>query len=124
MDDFNAKSDNVQSESEDNNIEIGEMINNNLEYSDMAPSELAQPKKECDYVDYYDDVKIGCSSTEDCKQCMDCPEDSPGVFCDLNFDFDSDGPYCQCDEYRHYNDYDNSMDDFNAKSEEVQSENE
>ena len=120
MDDFNAKSDEVQNEKEDKIIELEEMVNNNLEYSEMAPSKLAQPKKECDYVDYYDDVKIGCSSTEDCKQCMDCPEGSPEVFCDLNFDFDSDGPFCQCDEYIILH----SMDDFNAKSEEVQSENE
>ena len=106
--------------SEDNNIEIDEMINKNLEYSEFVPSELEQPKTECDYM-YGNGFETRCSSNEDCKQCSDCPE---GVWCDLNFDFDSYGPFCQCDEIRNYNEYDNSMDDFNAKSEEVQSENE
>ena len=61
MDDFNAKSDNVQSESEDKAMELEELENNNLEYAEAAPSE--QHKSECGF----------CSSQEDCKQCLDCP---------------------------------------------------
>ena len=98
MDDFNAKSDNVQSESEDNNIEIGEMINKNLEYSEAALSELEQPKTECG------DLMTNCSSNEDCKQCSDCPN---GAFCTMDvFSF------CECfhDYYPDYYEYDNGLD--------------
>ena len=52
-----------------------------------------QPKTECDYI-YGNGMKTRCSNHEDCKQCSDCPE---GV-CDLNFESDNDGPFCQCED--------------------------
>ena len=77
---------------------------------------------ECDYI-YGNGMKTRCSSDDDCKQCSDCPE---GVSCSLNFSFESDtsGPFCHCVEVRNYIEYDNRMDDFNAKSDNVQSESE
>ena len=45
---------------------------------------------------YGNGTKTRCSNVEDCKQCSDCPE---GVWeCDLNFESDTDGPFCQCDD--------------------------
>ena len=69
-----------------------------------------------------------CSSNEDCEQCSNC---SNGAYCDIRdpgfhgpwFTMGFKGSYpCECfdDDYE----YDNSMDYFNAKSDEVQSENE
>ena len=97
--------------SEDNNIEMGEMVNNKMASSEaarsgimcrarhctpqFAPSELEQPKTECDYI-YGNGLKTRCSSNEDCKECSDCPE---GVWeCDLKLESDTDGPFCQCDD--------------------------
>ena len=96
--------------SEDNNIEMGEMVNNKMASSEaarsgimcrarhcasqFAPSELEQPKTECDYI-YGNGMKTRCSSNEDCKECSDCPE---GVWCDLKLESDTDGPFCQCDD--------------------------
>ena len=48
MDDFNAKSDNVQSESEDNNIEIGEMINNKVAFSEAEREDQIEEKSSKD----------------------------------------------------------------------------
>ena len=74
-------------------------------FTEIAPSELEQPKKECDYkyqYQYGNGMKTRCSIDEDCKQCSDCPNgancradcdpDDP-VWCD----FES-GPICQCDD--------------------------
>ena len=63
-------------------------------FTEIAPSELEQPKTECDYM-YGNGTKTRCSSDEDCKQCSDCPE---GVWCGHNFESDTDGPFCQCDD--------------------------
>ena len=69
MDDFNAKSDNVQSDSGDKIIELEEMVNNNLQYSEAEPFDPFEPfEKECGIND-----SLFCNSHEDCKQCHDCP---------------------------------------------------
>ena len=67
-----------------------------------------------------------CSSNEDCEQCSNC---SNGAYCyiprDPGFNIGFDGSfYCFCSPNDDYYEYDNSMDYFNAKSDEVQSENE
>ena len=63
-----------------------------------------------------------CYSSEDCEKCSNC---SNGAYCDIRDPGFSGykGLFpCECfdDDYE----YDNSMDYFNAKSDEVQSENE
>ena len=116
MDYFNAKSDEVQSENEDKIIELEEMVSNNLVDSEAASSELSQPKTECDK------WETSCSSNEDCKQCSDCPN---GAYCIPHINDAGTKIYPSCECYYDYYEYDNSMDDFNAKSDEVlQSENE
>ena len=82
MDDFNAKSDNVQSESEDKIIELEEMVNNDLEYSEAEPQhsrfpDLLRPKKKCGINDGW-----FCNSHNDCKQCHDCRS---GAICDFGW---------------------------------------
>ena len=101
--------------SEDNNIEIGEMINNNLKYSVAAPSELEQPKTECDV------WETSCYNDEDCKQCSDCPN---GAYCIVKINYAGTKLFSSCECSNDYYEYDNSMDYFYAKSEEVQRENE
>ena len=101
MDDFNAKSDNVQSESEDKIIELEEMVNNDLEYSEAEPQhsrfpDLSRPRKVCGIHD-----SRFCSSHQDCKQCHDyC---SNGAECDLrwkkifvNGNWVTANGYCRC----------------------------
>ena len=90
---------------EDNNIKMSEMVNNNLEYSEAAPSELEQPKTECG------DLMTICSSNEDCKKCSNCPN---GASCGkllINMRIYST---CEC-----HGNYENSLDDINAKPEQI-----
>ena len=95
MDYFNAKSNKIQSENEDKVIELGEMINNNLEDSEAAPSELAKWTTECDI------YTISCSMDEHCKElrrylskeCSDCTN---GGYCDLEYITNS-GIWGACD---------------------------
>ena len=84
-DDFNAKSDNVQSESEDDIMELEELENNNLEYSEAAPS-----KSECGI-----NGSGSCSSQEDCKQCLDCPN---GAAC-VGMGWTGMNKECRCHGY-------------------------
>ena len=104
MDDFNAKSDNVQSESEDKIFEMEEMVNNNLEYSEAEPFDLSRPKKECGVFD-----GPFCSSHKDCKHCH-CLHVS---FC--NRSSRGGSRKCLCYWYIDPNcyEYDNSKDYFN-----------
>ena len=88
MDYFNAKSNKIQSENEDKVIELGEMINNNLEDSEAPPSELAQWTTECGV------FEISCSMDEHCEECSDCPY---GGYCNLeNFTFSGTWGACDC----------------------------
>ena len=80
MDFFNAKSDKVQIENEGKIVELEENVNNNLEYAEAEPSELAQPKTECRKWFTF------CSSNKDCNQCSDCPH---GAYCELEYNTDS-----------------------------------
>ena len=93
--------------SDNNNIEIGEMINNNLEYSEAAPSELSHPKTDCF------DWKTSCSSDDDCKQCSDQCSNGAGCIMDSQIF----GSFCECvddpDYYPDYYEYDNGLDHFN-----------
>ena len=79
MDFFNAKSDKVQIENEGKIVELEENVNNNLEYAEAEPSELAQPKTECRKWFTF------CSSNKDCNQCSDCPH---GAYCELEYNTD------------------------------------
>ena len=87
----------------DNKIEV---VNNILADLEDAPLEFEE---------FCDD---SCFSNGDCEQCSNC---SNGAYCDIR-DSGFSGAPCECfdDDYE----YDNSMDYFNAKSDEVQSDNE
>ena len=66
-------------------------------FTEIAPSELEQPKTECDYI-YGNGTKTRCSIDEDCKQGSDCSNGAYcGTYCDgVWCDFESD--ICQCDD--------------------------
>ena len=93
----------------DNKIEV---VNNILADLEDAP---------LDFEEFCDD---SCFSDEDCEQCSNC---SNGAYCDIRDPGFSGykGLFpCECFDDDDFYEYDNSMDYFNAKSDEVQSDNE
>ena len=85
-DNFNAKSDEIQSGNEKYLIELGDMVSNKLEDSEAESSELSQPKRECA------EWETTCSSNEDRKQCSDCPN---RAYCAYSYDYEDYNCFCK-----------------------------
>ena len=57
--------------SEDNNIEMGEMVNNKMASSEAARPELEQPVIKCHYG--HTGPPNYCNTDWECRKCTDCP---------------------------------------------------